>query len=149
MTDATPEQLVVNALRGFVDERREFLIVESGPYYVQFGAIYADGMQHAEDSGRSFSEIYAERGLYAEAVSDEHLEPGVRLGEDGAARLERLGWTSPSDAANWSSNWSRVLKLKDESDYARIASCVINTFVDGFCTTEPFVFEVGNSIDPF
>lgn len=143
MTDESQQQLVTDALKTLVEERREFLIIESGPYYIQFAAVYANGVQQGgEDRGRSFWDLYAEYGLYAEAISDEYLEPSAHLGADGAARLERLGWTRPSNQPNW----SRIYEMRGPVDCEAIARAVIATFVAGFRTSDPFRFEVGNRI---
>lgn len=71
MTDASTESLVATALRDFVDRQLEFLIVESGPYYVQFAPVFPE---RGVDLHRPLTELLAEHGLYAEAVSDEFLE---------------------------------------------------------------------------
>lgn len=143
MTDRTPEDLVADALKRYVDERQQFLIIESGPYYVQFAAAYADGVARPpDDARRPFWELYAEHGLYAEAVSDEFLDPSDRLGAEGATRLDRLGWTAPSDG----SNWTRVFELKGPPHCTIVARHVVTTFVDGFRVTGAIQFNEGDPI---
>jgi hypothetical protein len=142
MTEPTPEDLVADALKRLVDERQEFLIVVRGPYFVQFAASYSGGRERQSDG--PFWDLYAEHGLYAEAVSDWFLEPGDQLGAEGAERLGRLGWAAPTDG----SNWTREFELKGQQDCAVVARDVIVTFVDGFRVTGPMQFEEGDPIQP-
>jgi len=155
MSTDSPEAVVDSALREFVRRGAEFLIIASDPFFVQFAGIYPDGIaqperdawdrevQRAEenDRGALFTQLYQEFGLYAEAVSDEFLKPGMRLGDTGGARLARLGWTEPSRVT---SNWSRVFDFVGEQSYAAVARSGIRTFEEGFELLGPLSLEFGN-----
>jgi hypothetical protein len=148
MTDGDLEQLVADAVKEFVDTRRNHLIVESGPYYVQLAAIYPDGIaREREDSYRPFWELYAEHGLYAEAVSDENLAPHERLGVEGIERLTRLGWAPPGQTPTKSQNWVYVFELSGPTDCTEVARLVITTFLDGFEVNDPLQFVLGHPIE--
>ena len=96
----------------------------------------------ADDARRSFWELFAEHGIYAEAVSDEFLDPNDRLGAEGATRLSRLGWAWPPNVPNW----SRVFELRGPEGCSDVARHVLETFVDAFRVGGPLSFGVGNAI---
>lgn len=140
MTETAPEDLVADVLKRFVDERLEFLIVECSPYFVQFAAPHSAG-QAWEPEGPLW-DLYAEHGLYAEAVSDVFLEPEDQLGIEGAERLSRLGWTAPVD----DSNWTRLYELRGPQDCVLVARGVLATFVDGFHAAGQLQYQEGDRI---
>jgi hypothetical protein len=97
--------------------------------------------EHAR--GPLFLQLYQEVGLYAEAVSDKFLEPEMRLGDTGGARLAKLGWTEPSAATP---NWSQVYEFVGEESYAVVRRSVIQTFEEGFGLLGPLSLEFGNPL---
>jgi hypothetical protein len=139
MTQLAPEDLVANVLGRLVNERLEFLVVECSPYFVQFAAPYSAGQPLPPDG--PLWGLYAEHGLYSEAVSDIYLEPEAQLGTEGAERLSRLGWTPPTD-----SNWTRLFELRGPEDCVVVAREVLATFVEGFHAAGELQYHDGDAI---
>lgn len=105
-----PATTITDALRVHIAERRDFVIIHSDQarnYYVQ-----------CADVDSRLGE------LYAEAVSDQWLEPSNSLGPTGAAALRALGWTAPDKE---SPNWHRVFLLEGDESYELVADQLLET----------------------
>lgn len=122
-----------------MNEHREFVIVRAGPFFVQFAGEYSE----IEPEARPI-ERYIEYGLYGEAVADRFLEPDWHVGEDGALRLESLGWLPPTGERR--PNWYREFSLRSDMDLDSVAQLVVETFVEGFRIEEYFAFDMGPRI---
>jgi hypothetical protein len=113
MSQEGPIKSIVTALRRIQEEggSGNFVIFTAGAkenYYIQF----AGGV--------------GEPKLYAEAVSNECLEPALWLNEDQIARLQSMGWNPPTGTPNFHREWQATT----DSDRLVIASAVMLTFVE-------------------
>jgi hypothetical protein len=143
MTLDTPKALIRASLEEFVTSGVEFLIIWSPPFFVQFAGVYPDRAVTDGERSSFFAQLYEDSGLYAEAVSDEFLEPDVRVGDAGGSRLAQLGWTAPSHSTP---NWSRLFDLAGEESLDQVSRAVLETFEDVFGTRGPFKFESGDPV---
>lgn len=130
------------ALKEFVTSGAEFLIIWSPPFFVQFAGVYPDRAVADSERRSFFIRLYEDSGLYAEATSDQFLEPDVRVGQVGGSRLSELGWAAPSRATP---NWSRDFVVAGEESLDGVAHAVLQTF-EVFGAQGPFTFEFGDPV---
>lgn len=102
---------VRTALRTFLCELREFVIISSDPsrnYYVQA-------------AGREEGDAFV---LRCEVVSNEFIEPMDRLDAASASKMKELGWRGP--APNWWQDWS----VGHHDDVDELAAIFVDTLRD-------------------
>jgi hypothetical protein len=129
----TAEQVaeITRSLRTQTIESRDFLIVEashSHNYYVQFPSPSAPRLPPGD--------LPVE--LYAEAVSNEFLEPPETLSLIQEETLRKLGWNEPGTVTSCSidgassPNWWRVFPLTSDDQFHESAEALYATLVEAY-----------------
>ena len=72
---------------------------------------------------------YGQSLLWAEAVSNEFLEPASALGADRLVRLKSLGWTEPQEASRIA-NFHREWEAGGDQERSRIASEIMRAMIE-------------------
>lgn len=96
----------------------------------------------ADPGAERFIEFSADPGIFwGEAVADRFVERG-RLGERGAARMERLGWRPPGEHIP---NWFQYFRPQRKRHYRELAAHVVRTFREGYRESGPLQVLVDES----